>query len=150
MCPGSTVPSDRAPAADTSTSLPSHWVGYPMPLPIVRLVLISKATEICLIFSNLHCIMSKIHCLANRNKPDNGQRHRVSQRVFMLLLFSIQPKCIFGQYRMQIAQWARQWAQRHHFLSVCLSLPLSMTRQKFLDNDSDLQNYYDNCKKFNM
>ncbi len=124
-----------------------HWMGYPTPLPIVRLVLICKATEICL---KLRCLMSKIHCLANRNKPDNGQRHRVSQRVFMLLLFSIQPKCIFGQYRMQIAQWARQWAQRHHFLSVCLSLPLSMTRQKFLDNDSDLQNYYDNCKKFNM
>ena len=25
--------------------------------------------------------MSKIHCLANQNKLDNGQRHRVSQRV---------------------------------------------------------------------
>ncbi len=27
-----------------------HWLGYPMPLLIVRLVLICKAMEICLIF----------------------------------------------------------------------------------------------------
>ncbi len=30
--------------------------------------------------SKLHCLINKIHCLTNQNKPDNGQRHRVSLR----------------------------------------------------------------------
>ncbi len=38
----------------------AHWVGYPMPLPIVRLVLICKATEICLLFCK-HKVQSKLH-----------------------------------------------------------------------------------------
>ncbi len=33
------------------------------------------------ITSKLRCLVSKICCLANQNKPDNRQRHRVSQRV---------------------------------------------------------------------
>ncbi len=58
-----------------------------MPLPIVRLVLICKATEICLIFckhkvQSNSCLMSKSHCLANQNKPDSGQWHRVSQCMY--------------------------------------------------------------------
>ena len=28
--------------------------------------------------SKLCCLVSKIHCLTNQNKPDNGQSHRVS------------------------------------------------------------------------
>ena len=66
-------------------------MGYPIPLPIVRLVLICKATEICLLFcihkvlSKLRCLVSKIHCLANQNKPDNGQRNRVSQHVLIVV-----------------------------------------------------------------
>ncbi len=35
--------------------------------------------------------MSKIHCLANQNKPDNRQRHRVSQRAVSVgLKWSVQ------------------------------------------------------------
>ncbi len=29
----------------------------------------------------INCLVSKIHCLANQNKPYNGQRHRVSHHV---------------------------------------------------------------------
>ena len=53
-----------------------HWVEYPMQLPIVRLVLIYKAKEICLILCkhkvqsklyNSIVFISKIHCLTNQN-----------------------------------------------------------------------------------
>ncbi len=72
----------------------SHTPGYPMPLPIVRLVLICKtmdfahkATESAWHFVyivmglTLDLVFTKyqadLRCLANQNKPDNGQRHRV-------------------------------------------------------------------------
>ncbi len=33
--------------------------------------------------SKLRCPVRKIICLENQKKPDNGQRHRASQRVIM-------------------------------------------------------------------
>ncbi len=63
-----------------------------MPLLIVRLVLICKAMDFAYMdgFFNLSTNsisiymateLSKIHCLTYQNKPDNGQRHRVSHGV---------------------------------------------------------------------
>ncbi len=36
--------------------------------------------------SKTHCLGSKIHCLTNQSKPDNGQWHRVSRCVLRLTL----------------------------------------------------------------
>ena len=36
---------------------------------------------------NIHCFVSKIHCLTNQNKPDNGQWHRVSQSTVWPFVF---------------------------------------------------------------
>ncbi len=74
-----------------------HTMGYPMPLPIVRLVLICKATEfawnpvdvsfttLIVMELTLDLMFTKYQadprCLANQNKSDNGQRQRVSNPV---------------------------------------------------------------------
>ncbi len=50
-----------------------------MPLAIVRLVLICKAMGFAY---NAMEFASKIRCLTNQNKPDNGQRHRVSHHLY--------------------------------------------------------------------
>ena len=62
-----------------------------MPLPIVRLVL-SKVMDLAykairieltqdLMFTKYQ---ADLRCLANQNKADNGQRHRVSHPVYMV------------------------------------------------------------------
>ncbi len=36
-----------------------------------------------LLTRQLHCLVRKIHCLSNQNKPDNGQWHMVSHTLFL-------------------------------------------------------------------
>ncbi len=50
----------RGPSVSLITGNRIHRVGYPNVLPIVMLVLICKATEVCLIFVNIK-VQSKLH-----------------------------------------------------------------------------------------
>ncbi len=52
-----------------------HTLGYPMPLPIVRLVM---ELTLDLVFTKNQ---ADLRCLAHQNKLDNGQRHRVYHPV---------------------------------------------------------------------
>ncbi len=51
-----------------------------MVLPIVRIVLICKA----MVFAH-KATEFDLRCFANQNKPDNGQRHRVSHPVYRII-----------------------------------------------------------------
>ncbi len=58
-------------------------------------------------WSKLHYLVSKIHCLANQNKPDIGQRHRVSHSLLsttpVRLHISYQQRLLFSM--LEIGIW---------------------------------------------
>ncbi len=58
----------------------AQTVGHPIPMPIVRPVLISKAMGICLIFCKQY--LADPHCFANQNKPNNRHWNWVAHPLY--------------------------------------------------------------------